>query len=484
MKEYPVITVTGGQFTIVDGFLLQWGKQFPSDISSKHAKGLLTPGGWYVLRNTYNPISLTKMQLMESNFLLTSDIALFHVITGLVYVRFVFRSGKYFCRRVTKQSGTHRACLIRLERVMGGKVKYIVYDKPVKSDFKYDTTALREQQLRDISKIEPMLELRSNSITDFSVDNLKGFEMPDIMFVSEDILLKIKSYPITRDKIQHIRDSEEKCKAEELGKLGRQLLAYTLGRSEWRLKKLKEYFDSKEEFQPMKEDFTNVWDKCKAQTESYLKDIGKYVYSKLIKEWYKETRGTESSINTISERYSIVGGFLVDVVGRKLVNQKSANFVLTATESERKAIEGYYLQDWNVIKLTKEVFPVQEKELFDIVGASKEDMWEDKNGVIYNKYSKGRKKKKLRCISLHFNDFGWKHICESIVEEAEPEPVPKDEGTLFHFQFKKDTPFCVQEEYILRVKDLREISTYASQRKYYVNYFARFKDMFEQSLRQ
>ena len=69
-----------------------------------------------------------------------------------MYVRFVFGSEKRFCRRINKQSGTHRACLQRLERVMGSKVKYIVFDKPVKNGFKYDTAAVREQQLRNIGR--------------------------------------------------------------------------------------------------------------------------------------------------------------------------------------------------------------------------------------------------------------------------------------------------------------------------------------------
>ncbi|CCD24827.1 uncharacterized protein NDAI_0E00110 [Naumovozyma dairenensis CBS 421] len=239
--QYPIITVPKGQFTIIDGFLINLNSKVVTDLSSDDSKTTLTPGGWYLLKNTYNPMSLTKLYFIDSNYMFTNKSVLLWILKPYIYVKFCERNSKYYCEPCTRHQATHKAISIPIVRLEETVSKYMVLEEPLTGTQETHSGPFN-QQLKDQQVCETLnTEQTTTNNSDISMDQLKGFSLPDVKYIPEHYFIKIKP-PITRLKIKNLEKKEEQDKVKELEVLQRSLFDMSLEKNYWRLRKMKEYF--------------------------------------------------------------------------------------------------------------------------------------------------------------------------------------------------------------------------------------------------
>lgn len=483
MKEYPVITIPKGQFIIIDGFLVRLDQRKLSDVSSSEAINLFNLKGLCFLRKLYNPNSLLKMQQMRSNYFLTSHSMLFQLMQNKTYIVFVKKKYRYYCRKTEKSRATHIAFHIKLKRLNGGFCsKYVVFDTPLRS-YSYDACEIYEQQHRDLKHIPQYSIKQDVSLRSSCVEEIKA---PDVLFISEEELQKMNTLPITKDKIERIaRNTGEKCilKVEELMK---SLLKLCFENSLWKLGKLKEAVRSDEAMMTRYEDVEKIFVECGCKISKNLQLITKQVFPDLIKRSLEESDHRKCRRESISERYLIIEGFLVDLKNKAIIDPNGDEFIQNSVLSEREKTSKYNLLDWDILRLSEQPFPVQSKELFEIVDCNVKEFFEDSRGIKHMKEGNDllMKSEKYRCISLKLKNIGNRYIyeklgskiCNQTQRKIEPEIEDEEKNLSKWYNPRMKS---IDHEYLSFLEKLYLFSSYHEQRKLYVESFNRIKEMYE-----
>ncbi|CCC68092.1 hypothetical protein NCAS_0A15340 [Naumovozyma castellii] len=480
MREYPILTIPSGQFTVIDGFLISLDNRTANDISSESAKELLTPGSWYILKNSYNPISLTVLQLMSSNYMFTNHPLLLFVLRPTVYVRFVRKNNKYHCVKTNKAHGTHKAFALDCERTDEPKTKFIVFTHPLQNTVGSFSKIYTQQMNEKLRILQTFESIHDTKVSNLTLKNLKGFDLPDIMFIPEEIMLNIK-LPITRAKIEQLKIKEESSKMKQIEKLEESLYNISLEKNIWRLNKMKEYLEGDKMMNGGRIlGFEVVFNKCKIQLVKNLKLISKYVYPRLIKQWFKESQELTYLVVAISERYTVVDKYVVDTQERKLIDPEVLR--RSGTDEEKDQLSNYTLLDWNVLKLSKYPYGSDAEELFDILNAPSEDFYEDIKGNISTNREMLDQKGKIktvphRSVSIYFEEFGWKHIYERMEPALVREPVIKENFLAELIESNGETTVA-NDEYFSFLKDLVRLVGYEQQKSYYTKNFTEMKELY------
>lgn len=480
MKVYPVITVPGGQFIIIDGFLVRLDKRRLGDLSSGEAISLFTVGGLYTLRNFYNPNSLLKMQHMKSNYFLTSHSMLFQLMNNKTYIIFVKKKDRYYCRKTEKGRATHIAFHIKIKRVKGGfRSKYVVFDTPLTS-YSYDASGIYEQQHGDLKHIKQCSIKHDPPLKSSSVEEFKAL---DVLLISEEELQKMTTLPITKAKIEWIAMNEEEKRILKVEELMKSLLKLCFENSLWKLEKLKEALRSDESMMKKYEDLERIFAACACNISKNLQLITKQVFPDLIKRWLKESEYRKCREEKISERYLIMERFLVDLKNKAIIDPNGDDFIQNSKLSEREKTSKCDLLDWDVLRLSEQPFPVHSKELFEIVDCTIKEFFEDSRGVNHMKEGNEflMKSEKYRCISLNLKNAGNRYIYEKLGSSIWNQTQigigteMEDEGS----PWRNPPMKSIDKECRYLFEKLYLFSSYHEQRKLYVKSFNRVKEMYE-----
>lgn len=150
MPVYPFIFGSRYHLTVIDGFLISLNPHKNDEANCINAKDCESFEKIRTLQSTFQCESLSKLQHVSSNFLMTNNSLLFDVVTEKEYVTFVNKKGRYYCRRIHLSKATHVAIAVRLTWKKGPQSsKYVVYGTPL--DSKHNETArLYRQQEEDL----------------------------------------------------------------------------------------------------------------------------------------------------------------------------------------------------------------------------------------------------------------------------------------------------------------------------------------------
>lgn len=486
----PIIIIHTGQFTVVDGFVIHLkSKPFLiNDLSSKYAKEVLTPGGWYLLRNAYNPNLYKTIKFIKSNFYISKNESLFHIMKlSVVYVKFVKMFGHFSCKKTTKSDATHKAIPLTIERVNNNTIKYLVSDKSIKS-LSFDPEDLITQQAADITVMNSIINDSVTTVLDkgLSIEeykNLKGFELPDVFFVPISLINKIKCYPISQENIKTLLQKEENKRTSQLNKLQDELYNIMKGYNESKFDEIRTYFyTNPEEFNIENSIFEEICNRCSEICRNNLKVLSFRVLPTLVKKWLQLTTQQENKFKIISESYCIIDRFLVSINERCIINDKDEELINSLSTAERIKLRYADIFDWNMLKLVSMPMISESVKLFELVNHSPVEFIEDSNGVLWNTFDDAKGvKKTFDTISIDCGEFGWKHIVLKRFVESEINEPSKEE--VASVEYIKDiiqrNNFTEDSNQI--IMDILEFSSCQKQNLIYTKLFNEVVKMFQKS---
>lgn len=233
---YPFITLPEGQFTIVDGFLINLnGKALNPDLTGGIEIVDESCSAFFREYSIYN--SLRRLEKTASNYFLTRHSMFFRLMGIKDYVTFVKSREKYYCRKCDRSNATHAAFTVKF---FGGKkpvrAKYIVFERALENST-CDLSELYRQQYTELERTDLSLKLgkrswltRNNGQKDsFNIEYMK----------EEELLKKIKSPTVNfLPPLNRYSERPKVVSRASLKKFQENLLRHCELISCWKLKKL------------------------------------------------------------------------------------------------------------------------------------------------------------------------------------------------------------------------------------------------------
>ncbi|KAG0659572.1 hypothetical protein C6P44_003619 [Monosporozyma unispora] len=486
----PIIFTTTGQFTVIDGFIihLKARPELINDLKSNHAKNVLNPGGWFTLRNTYNPTSCKTIEFINSNFYISKNEILFCIMkSSVMYVEFTERNGSFKCKRTSRQHATHQAIQLPIERGDRKIIKYLVNIKTI-SPPNFDPNDLLAQQQIEITAMESVINEAVQHVYKSKPTlqnyNLKGFETPDVFFVPSSIISKVKRFPISMITIKELLQKEEEYKTTQLNQLRDELSSIINKHNTVKISQLKSYFASNPtEFNIDTKLFETICEKCYVNSKNNLNTLSNNIFPQLVNNWVQSTTNEKNKVQSISDSYCIIDQFLVSIKQKRIVNNTDDDdFKNLTTTVERNKLRHAKLVEWNTIYLSTNPVVSLSEELFKLVTNEPVEFIEDENGNIWNYFAdiKGTKKA-FDTISIDCGDFGWKHIILKTPDiTTHGKPSKTEKYTRFYIEnLIKNHDFNENSKQL--INDILEFASYAKQQAVYTKLFNEVIQLFKKS---
>ncbi|CCD24820.1 uncharacterized protein NDAI_0D05070 [Naumovozyma dairenensis CBS 421] len=407
--RHQLINVADESFLEIDGFLVNLISRQLSSMHSKTLRAFLSLENWLSLKSVANANSLEKLQNMTSNYIFTERKSIFHVLEGHVYVNFRLVNDHFVCQKCDDEEATHIAHRVSFNHSNGSKIKYVVYQEELPGKELFDYGPILKQTKEELSILDSILNGDINSL-ELEFTESEEVVKPSCRFIFDYTLLKLQNLNIDFEV------NMESCHHSEYDTGKKKLINLCQEKLESKFELLKDslLFESDPWFGTRS--FTLLYRRHERKLRENIEKIVGIYFTSLLKQFSLPER--EVLIDEIpSKRYIIVDRFLIDIVGKRVVDPMDHELLKEMTYREREITFGKGLYDWNLLLFNEDPIPTFSTILFNLVEYSSSQILWDRYGDIHLQptmiNANGSNVQIRRTVAIDLKENGIRYIYEA-----------------------------------------------------------------------